>query len=728
MTGYDLTFDADGRAITDLGSANDNIWQLLPAANGKILAAGINASSNIIITQYNPDGSLDTLFGVGGKLDTGLKGFASLGGFGSISRLSNEDILVAGVDANGISVVASFNGIFTGTVPPTSFTGSFKYSTQNSDPIVSLGLNGRLFFTQENFTGDNKYYNFVALNDQGRGQIIPLPFNSNSSATPQKLDLNILNNAISSAVLNTTDPNVQNVLRILGEPLVNNLRLKYAASRFTLSGLTVGTLNDRGTTINFFGYQDPVAASGYVAFESRFKTDGTFDVSYGCSGLATLSYPANYRGVGDFTIDKVDRIVLAVYNSASDEVTVYRLNASGQIDSAFGTNGQLTLSGAGGADSIDVEIDSQNRVLISTKKTTESLFSVSRVNSNGTLDTTFGTSGKLQLPAVANTLLSHSAVKLGTDDRLFVGGATNGDILVAKYDIGGGVPPATTYAATVYDLNDGDRLGDGYVQNGNRNAEGNSGGTPIVFRIIRSGNTSSATSIDFALAGTATNITDYNIDTLGGGIHSDSGTVNFAANETSKDLRINVLGDILVEPDETIVFTLSNPSATTQVSSIVRATAATTIQNDDGIIQVPTITGAIYINEGFGGKSGELAVVGTGFVPSLGNSEYFDLSKLSIIGEGGKTYTLTSDNVFVPSATNFNIRLNAADTVAISSLLNNNGNYSIGGTKYNLAAAEDWAAGADPALVVADLTDNGITALLGFRLVNKKIDPLILLD
>src|SRR5690606_30140057 len=42
-------------------------------------------------------------------------------------------------------------------------------------------------------------------------------------------------------------------------------------------------------------------------------------------------------------------------------------------------------------------------------------------------------------------------------------------------------------------------------------------------------------------------------------------------------------------------------------------------------------------------------------------------------------------------------------------IMNKNGTSSTGGTTFNLAAAEDWAAGADAAVVVADTTGNGIT-------------------
>jgi uncharacterized delta-60 repeat protein len=693
MAGYDLTFDTDGRAITDLGSISDRTLQLVSAANGKILAEGIN-SSNIIIAQYNPDGSLDTGFGVGGKLDTGLKGFTTTGGSGSITTTSTGKIVIAGADANGISVVARFlaNGQL-----DTSFGTNGRYSTQNTDAIITTvtslnivdGSEG-VIFTQENISPGNKYDVFTSLD--ANGQIIPLALNGNTSAIPLKLDLNILNGVLASATINNADPNVQGVLSILGQPLINSLRSQYAASNFTINGIRAGILGDGSIIVNFFGYQNPVALSGFVSFESHLKLDGTFDLNYGTNGLAALPFPADYRGIADFGIDNADRIVLAIYNSATDDISVYRLNTSGQADATFGTNGKLTLPGAAGTpDSIVVEVDSQNRVLVNVKKTADNIFNVTRVNSNGTIDNTFGTSGKLQLPTEANSRLSTSAVLLGADNRLFVGGATNGDILVAKYDISENF---TTYAVTV----DKTSL-----------IEGNSGNTPVVFTITRSGNTSGATSINYALAGTATNTTDYNIDTIGGGIGGTgiTGTVNFAANETTKTLKINVSGDVLVEPDETVLLTLSNPSVTTPSSSITTATATTTIQNDDGLNQVPTITSATFDT-----FTSTLVVSGTGFLALAGANNDINVSNLSFTGEGGKSYTLTSNNVEITSDTSFSVVLSVADDTAIDQLINKAGTTSIGGTTYNLAAAEGWAAGADPSLKVADLTNNVITANL----------------
>ncbi|MEG4092051.1 FG-GAP-like repeat-containing protein, partial [Microcoleus sp. Pol12B4] len=111
--------------------------------------------------------------------------------------------------------------------------------------------------------------------------------------------------------------------------------------------------------------------------------------------------------------------------------------------------------------------------------------------------------------------------------------------------------------------------------------EGNTGTKPLTFTATRSGNTGGASSVNYTIAGTATNVSDYN--NIGGtsGATTPTGTINFAADETSKTITLDVLGDTLAEPDETIAVTLSSPTSPGVTPTITTATATTTITNDD---------------------------------------------------------------------------------------------------------------------------------------------------
>lgn len=123
-------------------------------------------------------------------------------------------------------------------------------------------------------------------------------------------------------------------------------------------------------------------------------------------------------------------------------------------------------------------------------------------------------------------------------------------------------------------------------------------------------------------------------------------------------------------------------------------------------VAVPAITSATY-----NANTGTLVVNGTGFLPLNGAANDVVASKFTLTGEGGATYTLTDTaNVDITSATSFTLSLSSTDKAAIDQIVNKSGTSSTGGTTYNIAAAEDWIAGADAAVTVADVTGNGITA------------------
>ncbi|PXW83897.1 uncharacterized protein DUF4214, partial [Nitrosomonas sp. Nm84] len=122
-------------------------------------------------------------------------------------------------------------------------------------------------------------------------------------------------------------------------------------------------------------------------------------------------------------------------------------------------------------------------------------------------------------------------------------------------------------------------------------------------------------------------------------------------------------------------------------------------------VAVPIITSSTY-----NASTGALVVTGSDFLKAGGAADIV-ANKFTFTGEGGATYTLTDTaDVEITSGTAFTLTLSATDRAAINQIVNKNGTSSTGTTTYNLAAAEDWAAGADAAVVVADLTGNGITA------------------
>ena len=126
------------------------------------------------------------------------------------------------------------------------------------------------------------------------------------------------------------------------------------------------------------------------------------------------------------------------------------------------------------------------------------------------------------------------------------------------------------------------------------------------------------------------------------------------------------------------------------------------IDNVEISLSSPTLTSAVYDV-----PTVILTVTGSDLVANSGSTNDIDISKLTVTGEGGNTYTLTSNDVELTSATAFSVTLNPADQLQFAGLLNKNGTSSDGGTTYNIAAASGWnpGAGSSP----ADATGNAIT-------------------
>ncbi|WP_144059751.1 beta strand repeat-containing protein [Rhodopirellula sallentina] len=105
--------------------------------------------------------------------------------------------------------------------------------------------------------------------------------------------------------------------------------------------------------------------------------------------------------------------------------------------------------------------------------------------------------------------------------------------------------------------------------------EGNSGTKTFTFSVTRTGNISSGTSVSYVVTGGDTdpaNAADF-VGSL-----FPSGTLNFLGNETTKTISIPVAGDLLMEPDESFVVSLINPSSNAVIDD---ANALGLIGNDD---------------------------------------------------------------------------------------------------------------------------------------------------
>jgi predicted extracellular nuclease len=106
--------------------------------------------------------------------------------------------------------------------------------------------------------------------------------------------------------------------------------------------------------------------------------------------------------------------------------------------------------------------------------------------------------------------------------------------------------------------------------------EGNAGTATLTFNVTLSPAAEGTVTVNYATSnGTATTAdSDY---------VAESGTVTFVAGDTTETITIDVTGDVMFEPNETLLVTLSTPSAN---ASIADAEATGTINNDDAVSMI----------------------------------------------------------------------------------------------------------------------------------------------
>jgi hypothetical protein len=142
--------------------------------------------------------------------------------------------------------------------------------------------------------------------------------------------------------------------------------------------------------------------------------------------------------------------------------------------------------------------------------------------------------------------------------------------------------------------------------------EGNSGTTPLTFTVSLSAPSPTPVTAGYATAdGTAAAGSDY---------VAASGTLTFAPGQVQKTVTVSVLGDTVIEPDETLRLTLSGPAGAT----LGRGQAVGTIANDD-VGPIAPVAATFQVTSDWGsGFNGQISLHNNGASAVGGWSVAFD--------------------------------------------------------------------------------------------------------
>lgn len=159
---------------------------------------------------------------------------------------------------------------------------------------------------------------------------------------------------------------------------------------------------------------------------ARYLSGGTLDPSFGSGGEVTTVF-----GVFDVAFGvaiQSDGKIVAVGETALDgyccQFALARYNTDGSLDTSFGDGGQVTTRLGGDSEARAVAIQSDGKLVVvgwTYSPVSASGAAIARYNTNGSLDTSFGTDGTLVL-GVGDGY----AVAMQSDGKIVVAGHASG--------------------------------------------------------------------------------------------------------------------------------------------------------------------------------------------------------------------------------------------------------------------------------------------------------------
>jgi uncharacterized delta-60 repeat protein len=167
------------------------------------------------------------------------------------------------------------------------------------------------------------------------------------------------------------------------------------------------------------GFSGPEGGNMQAA---RLNPGGALDTSFGTSGKATVDFGGDDFGVA-MARQANGRILLAGRSTTAGAV-VARLRAGGALDPDFDGDGRVTLPGGGSLSAVLVQPD--RKIVVAGNASGSQVMTVTRLNTNGSPDTTFDGDGSATIDIGALADMAGDAV-LQPDGKIVVAGSTQGN-------------------------------------------------------------------------------------------------------------------------------------------------------------------------------------------------------------------------------------------------------------------------------------------------------------
>ena len=163
----------------------------------------------------------------------------------------------------------------------------------------------------------------------------------------------------------------------------------------------------------------------------RYNTDGSLDATFGTGGRVTTDFGSSGDWASSIAIQQDGKIVAA--GASYPGFALVRYNSDGSLDTSFGTNGKVTTDINSGAYSVAIHTDG--------KIVAAGGNSVARYNTDGSLDTTFDSDGKVTTVFPSRSISFYS-VAIHTDGKIVAAGqtysqSTGAEFALVRYSVDG---------------------------------------------------------------------------------------------------------------------------------------------------------------------------------------------------------------------------------------------------------------------------------------------------
>jgi uncharacterized delta-60 repeat protein len=394
----DLTFSGDGKLTDWLSRGDDSANGVAIQPDGKILVAG-TSNSDFAVARYNIDGSLDATFGTGGKVTTDFN--SSYDWANAIAIQPDGKIVVAGKSGGGGEPDFALVRYNSDGSLDTSFGSNGKVTTDidsGAEEAYSVAIysDGKIVAGGRRSTYDSGGTNDFAVVRYNTDGSLDTTFDSDGKVTtdiPSAYDV-----AYSVAI--QTDGKIVAAGRSHNPSIGGS---NFTLVRYNVDGSLDSSFDGDGKVTTQVGSASSEARTVAIQPDGKIVAAGSAVSGFGLVRYSSNGSPENIITTQN-TNDRAESVAIqpdgkiVAAGGSNDQFAVVRLNANFSIDTAFGTNGRVTTPIGSYAWAHQIAVQTDGKIVATgygSGDGNSADFVVVRYDANGSLDTSFDGDGKV---------------------------------------------------------------------------------------------------------------------------------------------------------------------------------------------------------------------------------------------------------------------------------------------------------------------------------------------